>query len=96
MDLGPLHFRALRASLSQLPVLAGGAIAAGQPAALEQAHKLKRQLDTSRPAFRKLLEKLPPNPKEKEELEKGELDLETSRLVRKQHSILTVCPHWNV
>ncbi|KAK9896089.1 hypothetical protein P389DRAFT_74443 [Cystobasidium minutum MCA 4210] len=69
MDLSPLHFRALRASLSQLPALA----TAGQTVALEQAHELKRQLDTSRPAFRKLLEKLPPNPKEKEELEKGRL-----------------------
>lgn len=71
MDLSPLHFRALRASLSQLPALA----TAGQAVALEQAHELKKQLDTSRPAFRKLLEKLPPNSKEKEELEKGKLRL---------------------
>lgn len=68
MDISPLHFRALRASLSQLPSLAS----AGAPAVLEQAHELKRELDKSRPAFRKLLEKLPPNPKEKEELEKGQ------------------------
>lgn len=68
MDLGPLHFRALRASLSQLPALTTAAPAV----VLEHAHELKRQLDESRPAFRKLLEKLPPNPKEKEELEKGQ------------------------
>lgn len=71
MDLSPLHFRALHASLEQLPAL----VTAGQAVALEQAHELKRQLDKSKPAFRKLLEKLPPNSKEKEELEKGELAL---------------------
>lgn len=68
MDLSPLHFRALRASLSQLPSLA----TAASSVAVEHAHKLKRELDKSRPAFKKVLERLPPNPKEREELEKGQ------------------------
>lgn len=64
MDVGPLHFRTLQATLSQLPSVDDGA-------ALEQAYELKVQLDKSKVAFRRLLEKLPPNPKEKEELERG-------------------------
>lgn len=60
-ELSALHFRSLRATLAALPA------SAGDPAA---AHHLRLQLERSRPAFRKLLDKPQQSHKEKEELEK--------------------------
>lgn len=60
-ELSALHFRSLRATLASLPA------SAGDPAL---AHHLRLQLERSRPAFRRLLDKPAPNQKEKDELEK--------------------------
>ena len=59
-ELSVLHFRSLRATLSSL-----------QDNGDVDAHQLRLQLDRSRAAFRRILDKAPPSSREKEELEKG-------------------------
>ena len=61
-ELSVLHFRSLRATLSSLQDTVNGDV---------DAHQLRLQLDRSRAAFRRILEKVPPSSKEKQELEKG-------------------------
>ena len=62
-ELSVLHFRSLRATLSSLQENAG--------AGGVDAHQLRLQLDRSRAPLRRILDKLPPSSREKEELEKG-------------------------
>lgn len=58
-DLSVLHFRSLRTTLS---TLGGDGV---------DAHQLRVQLDRSRASFRRILDKVGPSSREKEELEKG-------------------------
>lgn len=60
-ELPVLHFRQLRALLSQLPVSVGSL----------DAGALRLQLEKTKPAFRKLLEKAAPSAREKDEISAG-------------------------